>query len=165
LAGRLAAISIGLAACSLAVGYALDGEWLGTVLSVALGFAWLAGHWRRWDWMTSLALPSYAAVAAVGLSLGVGSGWMLTGLIGALIAWDLGDLLQTGRSVDRVDHARELENNHLRWILVVGGLGLALAALAMSIRVRIGFAVMAFLALLLILALSLVVRFLRPDAN
>jgi hypothetical protein len=162
---RLAPVSIGLAAGAMAVGYALEGLWVGTLVSAVMGAAWLAGHWRRWGWITSVALPLSAGAAAIGLWLDVGSGWMLAGLVAALTAWDLEHFVQSLRSVDRVDHARELERSHLRRLLVVDGLGMALAALALRIRVRIGFGIMALLSLLLILALSRVVRYVRHEAN
>jgi hypothetical protein len=56
MAGRLAALCIGLAAASLAAGYALGGRPVEALFVLLLGALWLAGEWRGWSWAAAVGL-------------------------------------------------------------------------------------------------------------
>ncbi|MBN1810420.1 MAG: hypothetical protein JXA14_01135 [Anaerolineae bacterium] len=154
-----------LAAAALAMGCGLDGLWGGVVAVGVVGAFWMVGQWRRWGWVASVALVLLIGAAAVGLRLGVGGGWMLVGVVAALVAWDLDRFAWRVRAAGRVEDADALERRHLQRLLAVGGAGLLLGAVALSFRIRLGFAVAFMLALLAVLGLSWAVGFLRRERD
>jgi hypothetical protein len=154
-----------LAVAVLAIGYGLSALWRGAAVALAVGAFWLAGQWRRWGWVASVALVLLIGAAAVGLWSGVGGGWMLVGVVTALVAWDLDRFAWRMRAVGRVEDVDVFGRRHLQRLLTVGGIGLLLGAVALSLRVRLGFAVAFLLALLAVLGLSRVVGFLRREGD
>lgn len=157
--------STALAAVVFAAGYGLNGSWGGAVVALAVDAFWLTGQWRRWEWVASVALVLLMGAAAVGLWLDVGGGWMLAGVVAALVAWDLDRFVWRMRAAGRVEDADALERHHLQRLLAVGGGGLFLGAVALSFRIRLGFALAFLLALLAVLGLSWVVGFLRREGD
>jgi hypothetical protein len=147
-------LSIGLATLALLLGYGLAGLWPWMLPILAFGAFWLLGQARRWSWMSALGLIFYAATAAVGLLQRVEVSWMLSGLIPALVAWDLDGLAQRIESVQRVDGLDDLERHHLLRLALAVALGLFFTVAALSVRLELGFGVVVLLALLAILGLS-----------
>jgi hypothetical protein len=162
---KLLPIGTILATGALALGYGLGGLWGWTVFAISLGFLWLLGQRRGWDWMASVGLVLFVSVAAAGLCLGVGAGWMLFGLVAALSAWDLDHFAQRLRDTGRVEGVHDLERRHLGRLLTVDGLGLLLGAVALGIEVEFGFGVAFVLGLLAILGLSQAIGFLRRESD
>jgi hypothetical protein len=158
-------VSTVLAVAALAMGHGLKGLWDGVLVVGVAGILWLVGQWRRWEWGASLALVVWIGVAAVGLGRGVEGGWMLVGVVAALVAWDLDRFVWRLRAAKRVEAADALEQRHLRRLLAVCGVGLLLGAAALSLRIRLGFAAAFLLALLVLLGLSRMVRFLRREGD
>jgi hypothetical protein len=154
-----------LAAAVLAVGYGLHGMWQGAAVALATGVLWLVGQRRRWKRVAAVALVIWVGAAAIGLEMGVGGGWMLVGVVAALVAWDLDHFAWRMRVVGRVQDADVLARRHLRRSLAVAALGLFLGAAALSLRIRLGFAVAFLLALLALVGLSRVVGFLRYQGD
>jgi hypothetical protein len=160
---RLLPASIGLAAVCLAVGYAQQAVWSGALAIAVGGCLWLVALWRRWRWADAVGLSLSTGAAAAGLWLGAGATWMLAGLIAALSAWDLDEMVRSLRSVERIDGEKALERQHLLSLLVVDVLGFGLAFLALNVRIRFSFGVIVVLVLLLILALSRMVNIVRRE--
>jgi hypothetical protein len=154
-----------LAAAVLTAGYGLSGLWDGAAVALVAGGFWLIGQWRRWGWAAPVALVLLIGAATVGLWLGVGGGWMLVGVVAALVAWNLDRFVWRLRAAGRVEEADTLERHYLRRLLIVGGVGLLLGAVALSLRIRLGFAVASLLALLAVLGLSRMVGFLRREGD
>jgi hypothetical protein len=160
----LALTSTILAAATLAVGYATSRLWTGALLILACGSLWLLAQRRRWR-AGSVVLAVFLVTAALGLLIGVGSGWMLLGVTAALGAWDL------DRFSRRLEFNRqgagdgELERCHLLRLLKVSGLGLLLGAVALALRLRIGFGMILLLGLLAVTGLGQLVSFLRRESD
>ena len=154
-----------LAAAALSMGYGLDGLWGGAVAALVVGAFWLAGQWRKWGWAASMALVLLIGVAAVGMGGGIGGGWMLVGVVVALVAWDLDRFAWRMRVVGCVEGVDALERRHLWRLLIVAGAGLLLGAVALSVKIRLGFAVAFLLAFLAVLGLSRVVGFLQREGG
>lgn len=152
-----------LATAALALGHGLNGSWGGVVVALAVGAFWLAGQWRRWGWVASMALVLLVGVAAVGQGRGARGGWMLVGVVGALVAWDLDRFIRRVRAAGRVEAADALERCHLWRLSIVAGAGLFFGAAALSVKIRLGFVVAFLLALLAMLGLSRVVGFLQRE--
>ena len=163
--GKILWVSMVLASAALLLGYILGGLWIWTPAILALGALWMVGERRRWRHVASLGLVLHATVAAMGMALGLGAGWMLLGVVGSLAAWDLGHFVETLRDAGRVEGARQLEREHLRRLVLVAGLGLLLGALALSVQSRLSFWMVMFLGLVGILSLSRVVAYLRIEGD
>jgi len=162
---KFSLVTTALGTGALMLGYGLHGLWVGALVVLTLGLLWLLDQWRGWGWMASIALISFVGTAAVGLWLGLGSGWMLFGVAAALGAWDLDRFARRLRSVRHVAGRREVERCHLRRLLGVGGLGLGLGGLALGVKVELGFGTALLLGLLIVLGLSRAVGFLRRESD
>ena len=110
-----------------------------------------------------MALVLLIGVAAVGQGGGAGGGWMLAGVVVALVAWDLDRFIWRMRAAGRAKDVDVLEQRHLWRLLIVAGAGLFLGAAALSVKIRLGFVGAFLLALLTILGLSRVVGFLQRE--
>ena len=165
MAAKLLFISTIIAMGALALGYGLIGLWTWAVFIVVLGFLWLFGQWRGWDWMASVGLTLFVSAAAFGLWMGVGVGWMLVGVVAALSAWDLDHFVQRLNGVGRVTKVRDLEQRHLQRLLIVDVSGLMLSVVALGIKVEFGLVTAMLLGLLVILGLSRMVGFLRREGD
>ena len=150
-------ISIGFATLLLALGYALNAAWLEVFLLLLIGCLWLAGYGRGWTWPASLSFSLFTGLAAWGVYQGLATGWLLGGLVAALVAWDLDHFAQRLRQAGHVAGEAELKQAHLRRLLIVAGLGLLLGGLALSFQIELNFGWALLLGLLVILGLSWVI--------
>jgi len=161
--------SIGLAAGALALGYGLGGLWPGVAVAGGFGALWLFSQRGRRTWPAAALLLGAAALAAAGLWLDLGAGWMLAGLVGALCAWDLDHWLRQMRGVEwnESSAARRLalEKGHLSRLVAVAGVGLALGLVALAVRVRLSFFLAVLLGLLAAWGLSRAVAYLRREGD
>jgi hypothetical protein len=162
---RLLPITIGLATLTLAVGYAVGGEWTYSLILLAMGILWWYGQRRNWNGLASVVLIGFVVAAAIGLWLGLPAGWMLIGVVAALSAWDLDDLARRLKSVERVEMRLALERLHLRRLISVDGLGLLLAGTALVVQYRFSFDVALFLGLVAVLSLSQMMSYLRRESD
>ncbi len=165
LSPRILTFSIIIAAGTLGLGYALNGKWPGALLFVTLGLLWLAAqHYRK---------PAIASVGLVGIAMGAGlgalyeinSGWLLSSLIAALVAWDLHYFVHHIQDTQNVENRQALERAHLQRLGVVGGLGLLLSVLALTVRLTLGFGIVLGLGLLAVFGLSRLIRYLRQESD
>jgi len=153
-------LSIIMGTGSLAYGYSLVGfadpvRWL-----ILLGVVWLAAHWRKYYWFSSVALLLTLIAAAYGVWREFPTVWMLLGALGGLLGWDLSDFARRLRYASPADDVKDMERHHLARVGVVAVLGLGLALLSLFIHVRrLAFEVAVGLVLLAVLGLTrLVVR-------
>ncbi len=165
MARTLLLVGIGVAGGAYTAGYVLGSQWLWTPGIAILALLWLFGYWRGWDWIASLGLVGYAGVAVAGLSLGLGAGWMLLGLVATLCAWDLQRFVLCLDGVARVEAGQALERQHLQRLLIVAGLGLFLATVALTVEIRLSFLLALLLGTLAVLGLSRAVSFLRREGD
>ncbi|MEN9935520.1 MAG: hypothetical protein RLZZ387_2099, partial [Chloroflexota bacterium] len=100
---RLVAASITAAAAVPALAYALAGRWPEALLCALVGVGWFGGQRRGLGWPGSIALLLLVLAAGYGVLSGLAAGWGLTGVVAALLAWDLDAFalrLAAGRAVD-----------------------------------------------------------------
>jgi hypothetical protein len=152
-----------LACAVLALGLGLNGSWGGVLVALVVGAFWLVGRWRRWGWVASMALVLLIGMAVVGQVGGAGGGWMLVGVVVALVAWDLDHFTWRMQAAGCVKDFDALERRHLWRLLIVAGAGLFLGAVALSVKIRLSFVVALLLAFLAVLGLSRVVRLLQRE--
>lgn len=162
---RLLPISVGLATLALALGYGLGGRWTVAAAALAAGVLWLAGWWRRLDGVESVGLLAFAGLAAAGLWLELGAGWMLLGLVGALLAWDLAPFQRRMAAMGRVQEREAVERQHLARLGLVTGLGLLLALLALGIELRLTFLPTLLLGLLAVIGLGRALSHIRRESD
>ena len=153
-------LSVMVGTGSLAYGYSLAGfadpvRWI-----VLLGVVWLAAHWRKYYWFSSVALFLTLIAAAYGVWREFPTIWMLLGALGGLLGWDLSDFARRLSYAASTDDVKGMERRHLARVGVVAALGFGLALLSLFIQVRrLAFEVAVGLILLAVLGLTrLVVR-------
>jgi hypothetical protein len=164
-ASRLRWACIVVASVALLLGYALGGLGLWAAAALLVGGFWLLGVHRSWRWSASVNLALLVAMAAAGVALGSAPGWMLVGLVAALMAWDLCHFLSLLHSAQQVVAIERLEQDHLRRLAIAAGLGLVLAALALLVRNRLGFWAVVLLGLVGLWSLSRVVAYFRTESE
>jgi hypothetical protein len=155
-------LSVILGTGSLAIGYSQMGltepaPWFGL-----LGALWLAAHWRKWYWLSSVGLLITIIAAAYGVWREFPTIWMLLGALGGLLAWDLSDFARRLGYAAPMDDTEGMERRHLERVGIVAALGLGIALLSLLIHInRLAFEVAAALILLAALGLTRLVIGLR----
>lgn len=123
-------VSLFVGVASLVMGYnvASLSEWTRGIL--AFGALWAFAQFQRWRWFPPIGLFAALIGAGYGLWLGLPSGWMLAGALGALFAWSLADFERRLRASGPED-APALARRHLLRLGVLAAAGLAYSLLGM----------------------------------
>lgn len=153
--------SIVISSVSLAWGFAQHGFTFFSVWTLILGVGWLFAVWQGWEWYSSFALFISTIAAALGLWFGFTPGWMFTGGIFALVAWDMTDFRQRLRGMAKDDDTRGIERRHLARISLLAFLGMVFASVSMLVRVQFTFEWSALLVILALLGLGQLVNWFR----
>lgn len=155
-------ISVILGTGSLAIGYSQMGFTDPARWFVLLGALWLAAHWRKLYWFSSIGLLITISAAAYGVWREFPTVWMLLGALGGLLAWDLSDFARRLSYAAPMDDTQGMERRHLERVGIVAALGLGIALLSLFIRInRLAFEVAVGLVLLAALGLTRLVIGLR----
>lgn len=158
-------VSLALGVASLTMGLLVSRKlpWVLSLVPLLLGLFWGLAHWRRrWDIRLSRLSFIIMWIFLLGAAWkGLELGWLLLGMIGLIMAWDLARMLKLASGVDRIqDEGHFLQ----RYFLRLGGLlflGVGLCFLALNLQFDYSFGWGVILGLVLIAALSRVVSFLR----
>ena len=154
--------SIILGGASLAWGYAGVGLAQFSRWILAFTFVWLVAAWRRWRWFAYVGLTFNFLAAALGLwFLNFPPGWMFTGAILALMAWDLTDFQYRERFAASDEEKSASEMGHLQRISVLALLGFLLASVAMGLKLQFNFEWAALFVLVTALSLMQIIRWFR----
>ena len=155
-------LSILLGTGSLVIGYLQADATAPVRWFIVLGIVWLAARWRKWYWVSSVALLALVAGAAYGVWKDFPTVWMLLGTLGGLLGWDLSDFARRLGYVAPTDDVRGMERRHLERVGIVAVLGLGLALLSVYVKVqRLAFEVAIGLVILAALGLTRLVMGLR----
>lgn len=146
---------------SLAYGYLAQGHATAAYWILGLGLAWLVAEMRGWRRFASFGFLACVAAAAYGLWIELSPGWMLAGVLGVLVAWDLSDFFRRILNAAPGDEIQGMARRHLLRLAIVTAAGLALSLVGMFARMRLSFEWAAFLAILSALGVSLLVRRMR----
>ncbi|HEX8992634.1 MAG TPA: hypothetical protein VF784_13230 [Anaerolineales bacterium] len=158
--GLLFGIVLGIG--SLAWGYMQVGlpqfaRWI-----LFFGALWLLAVWQRWRWFAPIGLIFTVVAAALGLwLLNFAPGWMLAGVIGGLVAWDLTYFRYRQHFAASEEERRLMEGRHLVRLSAVILLGFLLASLAMVAKLQFNFQWAMLLALVVILGTVQLVSWFR----
>ena len=154
-------ISVMLGTGSLAFAYADAGfEGLARGL-LGFGIFWLYAGWKRWTWFSSVGILLVLALAGFGMWSEFSPGWMISGALGGLLAWDLSDFMRRLRLAAPADDLRGLERRHLARLTIVALAGAFLSSLAMLVRLEFSFAWGVALTLIAALGVTQLVAWLR----
>jgi len=146
---------------SLSYAYAGRGFDLVARILLILGALWLFAGRQRWVWFSTVALLVSVSLAGFGLWIELSSGWMITGALGALLAWDLTDFMRRLRYAPLMDDLRALERRHLARLTIVTLVGVLLASIAMLVRLEFTFEWIMLLTLVAVLGITQLVSWLR----
>jgi hypothetical protein len=152
-------VLIGIGSLSFAyAGVGFDGLTRGLL---ALGALWLFAGRQRWVWFSSIALLIAVSLAGFGLWIELSPGWMISGALGALLAWDLTEFMRRLRFAPLMDDLRALERRHLARLTIVTVVGVLLASIAMLVRLEFTFEWIVLLTLVAALGITQLVSWLR----
>jgi len=131
--------SIVIATGSFAWGYFQAGfggiwRWL-----IAFGVFWLFAMWMRWRWVSAAAVLLAVPFALFGLWLNFIAGWMFSGTIFALFAWDLTEFQRRMKFTPVREDIKGMERRHLARISFLALAGLLISSLLMFLRRQLTF--------------------------
>lgn len=155
------AFSVLMGVGSLAFAYNNAGHEMIARLLLGLGGLWLFTAWRRWTWLSSLGILILVGLAGYGLWNELSPGWMISGALGGLLAWDLSEFMRRLRFAARTDDLRGLEQRHLARLTIVALAGVLLASIAMLVRLEFTFEWVVLLTLIAALGITQLVSWLR----
>ena len=149
--------SLAAAAIFPLIGSGLAGVWwLGLVFVVIAGIWWFFHH-KRWARETAV-FTLYTIIAAIAAYLGIGAGWLLASMVGALLAWDLDGFSRQVTAVNHTINTNKLVYTHLRRQGLAGGLALVLGGAALLIQLNLSFGLIFLLAVLAVMGLGWLAR-------
>ena len=154
-------ISVLMGVSSLSFAYAGRGFDLVARGLLVLGVLWLFAGRQRWLWFSTIALVIVVFLASFGLWIQLSPGWMISGALGALLAWDLTDFMRRLRFAPLMDDLRGLEHRHLTRLTIVALIGATLASIAMLVRLEFTFEWVVLLTLVAALGVTQLVSWLR----
>jgi len=161
----IASVFMGVA--SLAFAYAVAGFQQLALSLVIFGALWIFTGWRHWTWFSSLGILTLVALAGLGLWINLSPGWMVSGALGGLLAWDLADFMRrlqfaVEKGTPKVyEERKSLERRHLLRLTLVALMGLALASIPMLARAEFSFEWIMLLTLVMALGTAQLVAWLR----
>ena len=132
-------ICLAVSMLCLTVGYAIVGEWIGAVIAMVTGLAWLLARKYPDSGLPFICLVVAICLAVVGLLKGSPSLLMICGSGFALAVWDLITLDHAlgGNSLEV--QTRQYESKHLQSLALVLGSGLLMAILGRLLNLQIPF--------------------------
>lgn len=139
---------------SLAWGYSEAGLDIFTRWVLIFGVVWLFTQWQGWRWFSALGLFIVILASAFGLWFGFSPGWMFSGAIFALFAWDMTEFRLRMRSMVRDAAMRGMERRHLARVSLLSLAGLFAVSIVMFVRGQFTFEWGALLVIAILLGLS-----------
>ena len=128
---------------------------------LVFGGLWLFAVWRRWSWTSSVGIFVLVGLAGYGLWINLSPGWMITGTLGGLFAWDLTEFMRCLWVAPRSEDLPGLERRHLARLTIVALIGMGLASIAMLVRLEFTFEWVVLLTLIAALGITQLVSWLR----
>jgi hypothetical protein len=138
----------------LAAGYAIAGQWVGAVVALITGLAWLLARKYLASWLPLICLLASIGLAVVGLLIGSPALLMICGSSVALVVWDLLLLDAALENNPPREQTRRYENKHLQSLALALGSGLLAAFLGRLLSLQIPFVVLILFVALTIFGLD-----------
>lgn len=99
---------------------------------IAFGLLWLISEWRGWKWFSPFALFLSILAAMTGLWLNFSIGWMFSGAVFALVAWDMTELRKKLRLLPLREDAKGFERRHIARVSLLALGSLLFASILMA---------------------------------
>jgi hypothetical protein len=157
------AIATGFSTLVLATLYAWAEMWVWAAAILLLGILWLAQSWHGQRWLPTLGLLLLTVAALMGAFFNLSSFWLLTGLIAALVAWDLDHFSSILDDAPDIRDETNLKRRHFQRLGIVSGLSWLLGVAALNVRFTFGFSLTLLLGLVLIASLGGAIRHMRRE--
>jgi hypothetical protein len=134
----------------LTAGYGFTGGWIGAVIAIISGLAWLLARKYPLSWLPHICLFASVSLAVAGQLTGTPPLFMLGGSGFALAAWDLIFLDANLSTNSSGEQTRRYENKHLQSLALALGFGWLAAFIGGLLHLQIPFvAMMLFVALVI----------------
>jgi hypothetical protein len=147
-------ICLAVSMLCLAAGYGITGQWIGAVIAIITGLAWLPARKYPDSGLPFICLVVSVCLAVVGRLTGSPPLLMICGSGFALAVWDLVFLDDALGSNSFGEQTRLYENIHLRTLALALGCGLIVAFVGRLINFQIPFIVMMLFIALVIFGLE-----------
>lgn len=148
------AVCLIISALCFAAGYGLSGQWVGVVISISTGPAWLFARKYPTSVFPIICLSGFTCLAVMGILSGCPPLLMICGSGFALATWDI--LLLDGalKNNSSGEQSRQYEIKHLQSLGLALGSGLSTVFLGRLLRLQIPFVVLLLFVALVILGLD-----------
>lgn len=138
----------------LTAGYGLAGQWIGAVIAITSGLAWLPARKYPVSWLPHICLFASVSLAVMGQLTGTPPLLMICGAGFALAVWDL-ILLDGGLGTNSSgEQIGRYENKHLQSLALALGAGLLVTFLGRLLHLQVPFVVMMLFVALVIFGLE-----------
>jgi len=143
-----------LAVCCFANGFLMKGAFIS-----GIGFLWLYGQKRSLNLISSLSLLCISMLASIGIVFEIPVEWMLVSIIAAICAWDLNGFLSRIKKMESIEKIREIENRHLKRLLIIVGISLILCIITLNLEFSFKLSWMSLFAFILAFCLFRIFNF------
>jgi hypothetical protein len=143
-----------VSALCLAAGYGISGQWVGVLVAIITGLAWLLARKYPASWLPLLCLLMTVGLAVAGRLTGSPPFLMICGSGVALAVWDLLFLDVALGSHSSGEQARQYEGKHLQSLALALGSGLLVTFLGRLLNLQIPFVLLMLFIALAIFALD-----------
>ena len=128
------ALSIIITTGSFALEYSRAGYENLAVWTVIFGLIWLASLWFKWRWVSTLAVILALPLAVFGVWFQFVIGWMFSGAIFSLLAWDLMKFQHMLLFVNVREDILGMTRRHIARISLLALIGMLIASFLMYLR-------------------------------
>ncbi len=146
---------------SLAFAYFNAGYVLLARLLLAFGALWVIAAWKLRTWVSSAGFLLLVALAGFGLWNELSPGWMISGTLGGLLAWDLSEFISRMDVAPEQADQRGMQRRHVARSTFVAVAGLLLASFFMLARMEFTFEWIMLLVLVAVLGAAQAADWLR----
>jgi len=147
-------ISLIILVLCLAAGYGIAGKWIGALVAILIGPAWLFARKNVDPWLPFICLLASVGLAVAGRLSGAPYWLMIFGSAMALAVWDLIDLEAALGKNSFGAQTRQYEKKHVQSLVLALGFGLFGALLGRFINLRLPLIVLMLLITLTLFALD-----------
>jgi hypothetical protein len=138
----------------LAAGYAIARQWIGAMIAILAGLAWLLGRKYPGAMLPHVCLLISVGLAVVGRLIGSPPFLMISGSAVALVVWDLLLLDSSLGKNSSLEQTRQYENKHLQSLMLALGFGLLSILLGRAINLHTPFFVLLLFIIFILFALD-----------
>jgi hypothetical protein len=149
----------------LTAGYAVAGQWIGTVAAILMIPAWLFARKHSGTWLPYICLLASVSLAVIGKLTGAIPILMIFGSGITLAVWDLLLLDAALGNNSSGEQTRQYENKHLQSLALSLGFGLSMALLGRLLNFQIPFFVLLLFIVFTLFSLDRIWSYLKRRSN